>query len=152
MRTMHAPLTCHYHPTRNGWRGHVRWEGQDVGVAMREGPDQVFVVNGVAVMTLRVHTETETHCRYRLQLGSEMFDHTPPAWNKRSEQYVLKYHLLKTSRLGVASCKNFSMKSSTTGNTSIECLRISSRQMLVAVREPFNVLAGAVVGIARFRS
>ena len=130
----------------------MRWEGQDVGVCMRKGDDQIFVVNGEALMTLRVHTEYDTHCRYRLELGSELFDHAPPAWNKHRKQYMLKYHLLNTSRVGVASCKNFSMVSSTTGKTAIECLRISSRQMLVAVREPFNVLAGAVVGIARFRS
>ena len=101
LRTMDAPLTCHYHPTRNGWRGHVRWEGQDVGVSMREGPDHVFIVNGVAVMTLRVHTEYDTHCSYRLKLGDELFDHSPPAWNKHRDPYVLKYHLLKTSRLCV---------------------------------------------------
>lgn len=152
MRTMAAPLTCQYHPTRNGWRGHVRWKGQDVGITMRDGPDQVFIVNGKALLQLRVHTEYDTPSRYRLKLGSELFDHAPPVWNTHREQYVLKYHLLKTSRVGVASCKNFSMVSSTTGKTAIECLRISSRQMLVAVQAPFNVLAGAVVGIARFRS
>lgn len=157
LRSLEAPLTCAFPLAvrpRRAAAGTLRRGGQALGEIVRDraAGDHRFEVNGETLLTLRTTggQQGEGFCRYRLQLGDQAFDHQVPVWSRKQGQHTLKYDILNTRRVGIASCKNFRMDMA--GKSVLEVVRISRSQMLVGVAPPFNAFIAAVVGIARFRA
>lgn len=138
--------------------GKLRMVGTNelIGCIAREGEAHTFVVNGITVMKMIIGTgggrqssDHNGYDTYALTLDGQPYDMVLP--QDTHCEYRLKYDIINTARMGVASHKNFRLRADSSAQSALECLKVSRKKLLLAVTPPLNIILAAVIGIIRFR-
>jgi len=138
--------------------GRVTWQGQPVGDIVVHGGSWFrserlleFRVNGRPVMTMRVHNiHNDQPCQYVIRVaGGPTLRMAMPRWIEKRQVYLLRYLLISTKKVGIESCKNFSLRNRQ-DEAVLECIKVEKDALLVATKPPFNTVLGAVIGFMRF--
>ncbi len=110
-----------------------------------------FRANGRAVMTMQVcNIHRDQPCQYVIEVAdAPVLRMAVPRWDKKRQVYMLRYLMLNTKRIGIESCKNFSL-CNRQDKAVMECVKSEKNALLVAIQPPFNPVLGAVIGFMRF--